>query len=502
MIASYPMDCPRCGLAAGEQSSCPRCGVVFSKIRSPREPRVGPVAPEARPASGYASLIAPTVFVALSIGSGLWFTLRRPPQTEPAKRAASSSRSEPAAAEPAAPPRLTPPTLAPLPPPPKVDPDAQAAQALVARINAGSHADAADVQVAEGLYARHVGEEYYQRLLTGVLLALGNEEHRARRYAEAGAHLRRAADLDRTSAAPRLALMATLLDSADWPGGEAAAREALALDATNTDALSGLAFALYRQDKNRDAADTLKTLLAIHDSAEARSLLQRITKGLADERGMTEQRISHFNVRYDGEAHEDVGREILSALERHFATLTGLLDHEPQATIPVILFSSEGYYNASGAPAWSGGAYDPMDGRIRIPIGGLTASLTPDMDATLIHELTHAFVADGSRGLAPREIHEGLAQYMEGKRIASLLNADQMRLLADGRASGVMGFYLQALSLVEYLEAQRGQGGMNDLIKAMGETGDVNEAFRRTYGEDWNGTRRAWTQRMQQQYGS
>ena len=89
----------------------------------------------------------------------------------------------------------------------------------------------------------------------------------------------------------------------------------------------------------------------------------------------------------------------------------------------MILFSREAYYDASGAPAWSGGIYDGIDGRIRIPIGGLTASLTPDMDGTLIHELTHAFVADRTRGVAPREIHEGLAQYMEGKRIGSELNA-------------------------------------------------------------------------------
>ena len=35
------------------------------------------------------------------------------------------------------------------------------------------------------------------------------------------------------------------------------------------------------------------------------SILARIRKGLADEKGMTEQHLSHFNVRYDGEAHEE-----------------------------------------------------------------------------------------------------------------------------------------------------------------------------------------------------
>src|SRR6185436_14719070 len=159
-----------------------------------------------------------------------------------------------------------------------------------------------------------------------------------------------------------------------------------------------------------------------------------------------------------------VGREILRALERHYATLASALDHQPETAVPVILFSRESYYTATGAPAWSGGIYDGTDGRIRIPIRGLDAGLTPDMDNTLVHELTHAFVFDRTRGVAPRDIQEGLAQYMEGKRIASELNTQQLEWLADGRIQGVAGLYLGALSYVEYLVAQRGMGGMNDLL--------------------------------------
>jgi hypothetical protein len=39
---------------------------------------------------------------------------------------------------------------------------------------------------------------------------------------------------------------------------------------------------------------------------------------------MAERRLSHFNVRYDGGEHEAVGREILRALEQHYATLARL----------------------------------------------------------------------------------------------------------------------------------------------------------------------------------
>ena len=127
------------------------------------------------------------------------------------------------------------------------------------------------------------------------------------------------------------------------------------------------------------------------------------------------------------------------------------------------------------------------------------------MDETLIHELTHAFVArPHPRRLAgaDRVIQEGLAQYMEGKRLDSMLTQAQLTALADGRIGGVAGFYLGALSFVEYLIANRGLGGINELIKVMGETGSVDEAFRQVHGTTYRGAQQAWNQRFRQQHGS
>jgi hypothetical protein len=293
-----------------------------------------------------------------------------------------------------------------------------------------------------------------------------------------------------------------LLSTTDWPAIEAQAQQNLAADARDAQAWYALGYSLFRQDRNREAADALRSCLDVRDHGQARMLLARIDKGLADERGMTEQQLSHFHVRYDGDAHEAVGREILQGLERHYSTLVSALDHQPQNTIPVILFSRERYYDASGAPAWSGGAYDGMDGRIRVPIGGLTQSLTSDLDKTLLHELTHAFIHDKSRGIAPREIHEGLAQYMEGERIASRLSGDQLAALARGSMGGVGGFYTEALSFVEYLMAARGAGGMNDLLREMGESGSVEQAFQRVHGSSFASVKRSWRQRLEQEYGT
>ncbi len=124
------------------------------------------------------------------------------------------------------------------------------------------------------------------------------------------------------------------------------------------------------------------------------------------------------------------------------------------------------------------------------------------MDGTLLHELTHAFIAARSRGIAPREVHEGLAQLMEGKRLESMLNREQRKALADGRIGGVMGFYLGALSFAEFLMAERGQGGINELLQAMGDTGSVDQAFQKVFNRSYGDELKDWSVRLQRQYGS
>jgi tetratricopeptide (TPR) repeat protein len=381
--------------------------------------------------------------------------------------------------------------------------DRAQADLLVRRLKERAPMGAAEVLTVEKLLSRYPNDrESLLPLVEGVFVGAADGHRRARRFPEAAELLRRAAILKPDSMAVRSILMNVLLEGADWPAAEAAARELLALFPGNPNALRGLGQALMRQDRNREAAEALRASLEVEENAAARKMLAHVDKGLRDETGMSEKQLAQFHVRYDGNEHGDVGREILRALERHFATLTGVFDHRPESAIPVILFSSEAYYDAAGAPRWSGGAFNHFDGRIRIPIGGLTSSLTPDIDDVLVHELSHAFVADISRGICPRDVHEGLAQYMEGKRIATELSGQEIKALADGRIRGVSAFYFSSLAFVEHLIGQRGQGGMNDLLRAMGEKGDVNAAFQQVYGQDHRGAARAFSDRLRLQYGS
>jgi tetratricopeptide (TPR) repeat protein len=488
--------------------------VVFAKLAGTRpRPSAAPAhpAPAARP-SGRAGafVLCAALLAGASFGLYVWWKPARPAAL--AGPAIPSTGARPAADAGDEPPP-PPPSLSAAAPAAPAEPialrpeavpaeDRSQAEALIRRLTASLEFTARDVESAEALFARHPQEAAVRQLLEQVLIATASREMRGHRLPAALALLRRATEVQPASLNAWVGLSMALLEQGDWAGAEAAARQALAIAPRSFDALQALGYALMRQDRNREAEEALRAALQVRNDGGTQALLERLRKGLEDERGMAERKLSHFHVRYDGDAHDGVGREILAALERHFATLAVALDHQPPVTIPVILFSRQAYYDAAGAPAWSGGAFDGLDGRIRVPIGGLDERLTPDMDSTLLHELTHAFVNDRTRGLAPRDVHEGLAQYMEGKRVGSMLTQQQLTALADGRVGGVGGFYLGALSYVEYLVALRGMGGVNDLLRAMGETGNVDQAFTQVHGQTHAASRRAWAERLRMTEGS
>jgi hypothetical protein len=217
---------------------------------------------------------------------------------------------------------------------------------------------------------------------------------------------------------------------------------------------------------------------------------------------MNEARQWHFHVLYEGAPNPALARAVTDRLESHYSALASLLECEPAATVPVILFTQERYHSArgEGAPLWSAGAYDVADGRIRVPVGGLSASALGVIDDTLLHELVHVFVADRTAGTAPRLLHEGLAQYVTGRRVAARLTPEQLAALAEGRLLGVSGFYIEALAFAEYLMELAGPRGVNDLLEAMGETGDIDAGFRKAYGRDFTQIQADWRAWMQAHY--
>ncbi len=506
------MECPRCGAVTGG-AECPRCGVVIAKARAvPRPPSRSPAGTRRRETGAWRSLTLPGLgLVLLALVAAVHFRRETPTgglspaaAPTPATPAGLDGEREPGLDSIEMPVEAAPPIAVPEADTAELagrarESDRAAARRLENRIGAGAPLGPDDLAAADALATRYGPPA--RSLLETVLLKTAQQERRARRYASALALLERARLAAPESVAALRGLLAVHGDLADWPGCESAARLLLAAVPNDADATRWLAISLVRQDRSPEAAEILTAYLDAHPDAEARALLGRIRRDEAAESTLGQQRLAHFHLRYDGAAHEDVGREVLRTLERHYATLTLTFDHQPREAIAVILLSEQSYYDSTGAPAWSSGLYDHFDGRVRLPIAGLTSSLTPDLDEALLHELTHVFVVDSSAGLAPRELNEGLAQYVAGQRSASLLGEEGLRALADGRLSGVPAFYLGALSFVEDLLAQRGQSGVNELLASMARTRNAGASFREVYGKDMRSLQADWFARIRSQYG-
>lgn len=143
----------------------------------------------------------------------------------------------------------------------------------------------------------------------------------------------------------------------------------------------------------------------------------------------------------------------------------------------VVLHGGRAYFALASVPDWGSWVYD---GKIRV-------SVRPDaedanaLSAVLAHELAHALMRQVSRDGSPGWLHEGLAQWLEGRRIPLReLNreigprpARSIEALEGGFGVALdrahaRSLYAQSLSIVEYLAAIRGEGTLACIVTSAG----------------------------------
>src|SRR5262249_3294866 len=151
--------------------------------------------------------------------------------------------------------------------------------------------------------------------------------------------------------------------------------------------LLGLAY--FKNDQSKQAVVEWKQSLAIKDDPTVRTYLARAQREVTSEADYTQQQSSHFALRYEGkQTSEGFRRQLIETLERHYADLVNDLGVLPRDTIPVVLYTSQAYFDVTQAPAWSAAV---NDGKLRIPAEGLE-TVSPELSRVLKHELTHSFV--------------------------------------------------------------------------------------------------------------
>jgi tetratricopeptide (TPR) repeat protein len=325
------------------------------------------------------------------------------------------------------------------------------------------------------------------RQLVGRLCDLGFLALRDKDHDGAIARFRDALQYDARSDAAQLGLAAAHFRRGEDIYARSILEQALRDHPDHPDMLALLGDVYYSQERLDEARDAWQRSHDRKPDAAVRKRLDKIARETAVDGDYLKSEAAHFTLRYDGErTGRDLSGQILAYLEEQFTDLVVRFDYLPPQPIVVVLYPQRAFHEATQAEASVAGLFD---GKIRVPIGGLE-QLRAEARRVLLHELTHAFVAGKSARTAPRWLHEGLAQHVEGTRTPSATAASLAREFRDLQDRGNWGeafSYPSSLAFVEFLVEREGFHRLVEILEGMGEglgeAAAVERATRYTLGE-------------------
>ena len=256
----------------------------------------------------------------------------------------------------------------------------------------------------------------------------------------------------------------------------------------------------YREERLDDALRSWRRAFELDPDDKLRDRILKVERELHTSRYYDFASSSHFNLRYDGSVDMDLASAVIEHLEEQYWIVTESFRHSPAQPITVQLFPEREFREVTRAPEWAGGLYD---GKIRVPLGGLTR-LNTDAKRVLTHELTHAVVHSKSRGNAPRWLQEGLAQMAEGKRpLRRDLQTIAKRLeQTPADQWGKLEFsYPLALAVCQFLSTRSGFDSLVELVDRLGSGDSMDDALREVYGQDYDEICRDWGRSLLAEHG-
>ena len=289
----------------------------------------------------------------------------------------------------------------------------------------------------------------------------------------------------------------------------------------NPDAAKLAGWAYYGLNQLDQAVAEWKRALALRPDKELREALDAALRDKKEEESYKENESMHFKLRYNGTAEPALARDVLRTLEKHFSAIESELNYTPPEPIGVVLYTQEAFMDITRAPSWAGAL---NDGRIRVPVKGLTA-VDAELSRTLKHELTHSFVAQKTKSAclatasacgapAPTWIQEGLAQWMEGTRSGE--NAAALVQISDaghavplGRLEGFWVrldrdtahyAYAWALANMECIIQSGGMGDVERILDRIGAGMPTEQALREVLRSDYNDLMQSTVEYLRKNY--
>src|SRR5262249_4177077 len=275
----------------------------------------------------------------------------------------------------------------------------------------------------------------------------------------------------------------------DLARGQAVLEQALRAYPDDSDLLYLLADFQERPGRTREAAETLRRLLARDSNhARGRTLLTRLEREQGVEGGYWSQESPHFVVRYEGGGGIEVGRSVSELLERAYESEGRDLGVYPKERVQVGIYATKTFAELGGIPPEFAehvlGFYDSQKLRLR-----LSASQpgSIELERLVRHEYAHLLIHQAAKGRAPRWLHEGLAQVMEQRSAPRLIEADieldRQYFTLDGlerlfRSNAVGTAYQLSHIVVEYLVDRGGMSGIRSLLGHLGQGESMAQALK------------------------
>jgi hypothetical protein len=254
-----------------------------------------------------------------------------------------------------------------------------------------------------------------------------------------------------------------------------------------------LALSLYRQNELEAAQEQAQAALALRADEELRELLLRLKKEIRVQRNYDDARTANFIVMFDGYEHEGMKTAVLDILKDAYGEIGKEFNHFPARPISVILYTAKDFADVTRAPMWSGGLFDQLDGKIRVPVQG-AAGNEAALRRVLYHEFTHALLFSLAPG-CPFWLNEGLAQYLSGEQAVSAAQMIPLGLLAKGfprDARLAYAAYMESLQAVQDLVEEYGMARLRRLLAGLGAGGDMETAFAAAYGQPFSRWAAQW----------
>lgn len=274
------------------------------------------------------------------------------------------------------------------------------------------------------------------------------------------------------------------------------AERAASLAPDSADAWVVLGYAQFSAGRTRDAIQSWKKSLALRSDTSVQNLLDRAERESSAESNYSQRETGHFVLRYEGgQTSETFRDQLLSVLESDYQDLSREFESEPHASIHVVLYTNQAFFDVTHAPSWMSAL---NDGTIRIPVQGLD-SMTPELARVLRHELTHSFINQVSLGRCPEWLNEGLAQLLEpqalGSRTANLsqLYSGEHEVPLNTLERGFSSFtgaearlaYDESLAAAQYLHEHYGMDDMVRLLQQIGQGQSVETSLRSVMHTDY-----------------